>query len=127
MFGEKFLREVLRRGKTMKKQDIVTTVSEFTALSVYDQYIRFVRRTCRLDEVFVSGGGVHNAYIMDSLSRYFTGVDVKTTDANDIPVDAKEAICFALLANETIAGHASNVPGGTGAQRRTTLGVICLP
>lgn len=127
MFGEKFLREVLQRGKGMRKQDVVTTVSEFTALSVYDQYIRFVRQTCKLSELFVSGGGVHNAYVMNALRRYFSGVDVKTTDTNDIPVDAKEAICFALLANETIAGNSSNVPGGTGAQRRTTLGVICLP
>ena len=38
--------------------------------------------------------------------------------------DAKEAIAFALLANETLHGNPSNVPGATGASKSVILGTI---
>ena len=40
---------------------------------------------------------------------------------------AKEAIVFALLANETINGNVSNVPSAIGAQESIILGNIRLP
>ncbi|OYV84845.1 MAG: anhydro-N-acetylmuramic acid kinase, partial [Ignavibacteriae bacterium 37-53-5] len=39
----------------------------------------------------------------------------------------KEAICFAVLANETISGNSSNLKQVTGASKNTLLGKICLP
>lgn len=41
--------------------------------------------------------------------------------------DFKEAICFAVLANETISGNELNIPRVTGSSRKTILGKICLP
>jgi len=38
--------------------------------------------------------------------------------------DAKEAICFAILANETISGNCANVPRTTGAKAPVILGTI---
>jgi anhydro-N-acetylmuramic acid kinase len=64
---------------------------------------------------------------MNALKRYFNGVNVMTTDETRISPDAKEALCFALLANETLTGNPSNIPGATGAKKRTVLGTICLP
>ncbi|MBE9483466.1 MAG: anhydro-N-acetylmuramic acid kinase, partial [Bacteroidetes bacterium] len=40
--------------------------------------------------------------------------------------DYKEAICFAILANELIRGNPSNLPGITGATKPAFLGKICL-
>jgi anhydro-N-acetylmuramic acid kinase len=40
--------------------------------------------------------------------------------------DAKEAVCFAVLANETMAERPSNIPGVTGALAPVILGKICL-
>ena len=38
--------------------------------------------------------------------------------------DAKEAICFALLGNETLHLHYSNMKSATGASARVILGNI---
>ena len=38
----------------------------------------------------------------------------------------KEAICFAVLASELLAGNPTNIPKVTGAKGRTLLGKICL-
>lgn len=127
MFGEDFINKLLQKCKIEKKEDIITTVSEFTAMSIYKSYLQFVPNKMNVNELLVSGGGVHNIYIMNALKRYFCKAQVLTTDELNISSDAKEAICFALLANETISGNTGNVPKATGAKKPTVLGVICLP
>ena len=126
VFGKMFVDEILRRTRGARKQDIVATVTEFTPLTIYQQYSQFLRKRCRLDELIVSGGGAHNEYIMDALHRYFAPAKIMTSDELGISSDSKEAVCFALLANETISGNPSNVPSVTGARTTTILGKICL-
>lgn len=126
-FGEDFVRQIIRRAARFSPADIIATATEFTALSIFQSYFRYIRPRYRLSEIFVSGGGVHNAYLMDALRRYFQGVDLHISDRENISADAKEAICFALLANETLSGHPGNIPRVTGARRKAILGVIALP
>jgi len=95
-------------------------------LSVYLNYLEFVQKKTKLDDLLVSGGGAHNRYLMDALKRYFENVKIGTVE-HVIPSDAKEAICFAMLANELIAGNPTNIPAVTGATKRTLLGTISLP
>ena len=105
----------------------MATVTEFTALSIYLYYLRFVRKRCRLDQLIVGGGGVHNLYLMRSLGKYFHPAEVTAAAAGGITPDAKEAAAFALLAYRTVTGQAGNIPASTGARTSTTLGVICPP
>ncbi|HYQ87177.1 MAG TPA: anhydro-N-acetylmuramic acid kinase [Bacteroidota bacterium] len=127
VFGKPFVKKLIRRAHGRSGRDMITTASEFTALSVYLGYRRFIRGKMKAQELLVSGGGARNPYIMDALRRYFSGLKISTTDETLLPADAKEAICFALLANETISGNTANVPGATGAVRPTILGTICPP
>jgi anhydro-N-acetylmuramic acid kinase len=126
-FGQEFVRTVLLAAGRAPKEDVIATVTEFTALSVYQQYLSFIHRRTPIDELLVCGGGVHNPAIMEALSSYFGRVPVRPTDSAGVSPDAKEAVCFALLARETINGRPGNVPGATGARTRTPLGVIALP
>ena len=79
-----------------------------------------------LDELIVSGGGSKNRTMTDAIKRYFSPTRIITSDLLGVPYDAKEALCFAILANETISGNNSNIPNVTGATRGTVLGKICL-
>jgi anhydro-N-acetylmuramic acid kinase len=126
-FGKDLHNEILRRSVRFSHTDVLTTVTEFTAISIFQGYREYVRPSCRLSEIVVSGGGIHNLYLMESLKRYFEGITLLPSDHMNISSDAKEAICFALLANETLAGHPGNIPRATGANRETILGVIALP
>ncbi|MBI3194210.1 MAG: anhydro-N-acetylmuramic acid kinase [Ignavibacteriae bacterium] len=127
MFGELFVKEILSRTKGKQVENVIATVTEFTALTVYDSYLRFIKKKTKVDELIVSGGGVHNSYLMDALQRYFSGVIVSSIEKFGMSSDSKEAVAFAILANEMISGNPSNVPTATGAKRRTALGKICLP
>ncbi|MEJ7838616.1 MAG: anhydro-N-acetylmuramic acid kinase, partial [Thermomicrobiales bacterium] len=46
------------------------------------------------------------------------------SDAHGINADAKEAMLFALLAHDGLAGLATNIPSATGAHRPITLGSL---
>jgi anhydro-N-acetylmuramic acid kinase len=126
-FGEMVVRELLKRARGVENVDVITTVTEFTALSVFDQYNRFIRKRMKVDELLVSGGGSHNRAIMQALGHYFAPARVMSVEEVGISSDAKEAVLFAVLANETIAGNPSNIPSVTGARRPAILGKICLP
>lgn len=126
LFGKQYVAELLKRAKRFRREDILATVTELTAFSVFDQYNRFIAKTMRVDEVLVSGGGAHNRAIMEALQDYFRTARVRTLENVGFSSDAKEAICFAVLANETIAEHPANIPSVTGAMKSVVLGKICL-
>jgi len=76
------------------------------------------------DEIIVSGGGVNNRAIMDGLSDAFPSAAVVTSREYGVHPDAKEAIAFAILGNETLEGNPANLPTATGASERVVLGAI---
>lgn len=107
-------------------EDILATGTMLTALSVYQAYARFVRDSFPLDALIVSGGGVRNRCLMDCLARAFAPVPVRAIDAYGVPSEAKEALCFAVLAHEAVNGAETNLPSVTGASRGATLGKLCM-
>jgi anhydro-N-acetylmuramic acid kinase len=61
---------------------------------------------------------------MAHLSAFLPHVAIATTSDYGIDVDAKEAVAFAILANETWRRRPSNLPAATGARRPVILGKI---
>jgi anhydro-N-acetylmuramic acid kinase len=123
-FGLSFVREIIQRSRTHAAADVIATATAFTALSIYEQYARFVRKRVRVDEIFVSGGGVHNRTLMENIQRHFEAVPVRPVERVGFSSDAKEAVLFALLAHETLHGAPTNVPEVTGAAHQAVLGVF---
>ncbi len=126
-FGEAFVEMLLRAGRKHDDADIIASASFFTAQSVFDSYAKFVEKRMTADELIISGGGAKNAYIIDALRYQFRDVKFRFSDEFGVPSEAKEAMCFAILANETMAGHPTNLPSVTGAKRSVVLGKICVP
>ena len=127
LFGKEFVGSLLRRSRGKPPADIVHTAALFTPLTVYDAYSRFVKKRMRVDEIIVSGGGARNRFFLESLRELFGGVRVETAGEEGMNADAKEAICFAVLANETLAGRPANLPRVTGASKPVVLGCINDP
>ncbi|GJQ62572.1 MAG: anhydro-N-acetylmuramic acid kinase [Melioribacteraceae bacterium] len=132
-YGEKFINEHILRFAEIPKEDIIHTISKYTAHAVYYNFALMdegdlYTPTLPLNELFVSGGGAKNPFIMEQLQNHF-GNDVKiaTTDKLGVDADQKEAVCFAVLANEFISGNSANVPSVTGAKKLTSLGELALP
>lgn len=127
-YGEIFLENILEEFSDLPKEDLLHTVTKFTSYAVHKNYDQFVKEETKIDELIVSGGGAKNTFLYECLSQAFgSDVEVKIIDDVGLSSDAKEAICFAVLANETISGNPSNIPRTTGAAKPTILGKICLP
>lgn len=127
-YGEVFLKNLSDKFIGLPAEDWAATVSFYTAYCIYRNYEKFIRPAVKADQLIVSGGGAKNNFVMKKLAELFgSGTEILRSDDLGISSDAKEAICFAVLANETINNNASNIPRVTGASRATILGKICLP
>ncbi len=102
------------------KEDIITTISEYTVKSISYQYEHFLKN---IDLVVVNGGGSHNKYIINRLKQ-ITKLKILTGEEYGINSDAKEAIAFAILGYQTILGKPSNMIKATGAKEMVVLGNI---
>lgn len=103
--------------------DIVATMTLFTAQSIGDAYRAFLPAI--LQEVIVSGGGAKNPTLLKMLAAQLPpGTGMRTMDDFGIPSQSKEALAFAVLAYETWHGRASNVPAATGARHPVIQGDI---
>lgn len=123
-FGATFVEKLVAQAAGASDVDVLATATAFTAASVRDAYERFVRRRGAVAEVIASGGGCHNRTLMARLAERFAPIPVRRSDEFGIPVDAKEAIAFAILAHETLGGRPGNLPSATGARCPAILGKI---
>ena len=123
-FGEAFVKRMLAAAGPSSAADLICTVTELTARTVSDAVIRCAKAPVQLDQLVVSGGGVHNAYLMRRLKELLPHLEVVPVDVLGIPADAKEAVGFAVLANETFELAAGNVPSATGARHPVVLGKV---
>ncbi len=123
-FGEAFVERMLAAMPSSGAADLVCTASELTARTVSDAVLSYIETSHRWERMLVSGGGVHNAYLMRRLQELLPNLTVAPTDSLGIPADAKEAIGFAVLANETLELAAGNVPSATGARHPALLGKV---
>ena len=117
------LYEELRQGN-IDVHDAIATITSFTAKSISDSYRKFILPYYKIDEIIISGGGVRNLVLFQFLKDYLVDISISKVDDFGIPSDAKEALAFAILANETISGNHGNVPSATGAKESVVLGKI---
>lgn len=123
-FGMELARKLFSATPEESHTDMLSTLTAFTAHSIGKSYDEFVFPKTPIDEIVLSGGGCRNDYLVELIRGLFGSIPVRTSDEYGVPVDAKEAMGFAVLANETICGNPSNVPAVTGASRPVVLGKI---
>jgi len=127
-YGMNFLTDLLDEFNQLTGSDWLNTLTHFTAYSIFRNYQKFIEPNFNIDELIISGGGAKNNFLYKCLSDYFgSKIDIKIIDEMGVSAEAKEAVCFAMLANETIHGNLANIPLTTGASKATILGKICLP
>lgn len=101
--------------------DVQATLLELTARSVIEA---MQAQSSQLRRLLVCGGGARNQALMNRLNELAGGVLVARSDDVDLPGDWVEAMTFAWLAAQHLAGVASDVPSVTGATRPVILGTL---
>lgn len=89
---------------SMAHQDMVASLSYITARTIADGIYKVVGNVTKNIVMYASGGGIHNSYIMQQLQTMCPGATFKNLETLGVHPDAKEAVLFAVLANEALAG-----------------------
>lgn len=109
-------------GQTdIQPEDILSTVTILTARTIAFQLNKHYSGM-KLS-VYASGGGAHNPMVMEELQRLLPGSEIRTSEDLGISGDAKEAVLFAVLANETLTDSIVHI----GDAPAVTMGKISLP
>lgn len=127
LFNLAYLQQAQMQSKTLdiSNNDVLATLCHFTASSIIkaikDSLHHLVKPT-----IYMSGGGMHNPLLVELLKTDLPNCTFSTTAELAINPDAKEAVLFALLANETIAGSPIHFGDREGVPS-VCMGKICLP
>lgn len=128
LFGKPFVEQLVKDHAHLSKHDLLATMTMFTAESIAQNYRHFVFPRVKADEVIVGGGGSYNHTLLRMLrERLANDCLVLTQEDLGFSSEAKEAIAFAILANETLHRLPGNLPTATGAREPVILGNITLP
>ncbi len=100
----------------LPKADVMATLNRFSAETIADCINTSLTPETTFN-MYSSGGGMHNPVLMGHLLSLLPNATLYSSDVLGINPDAKEAILFALLANEAVAGtplfaggHATKIP-----------------
>jgi anhydro-N-acetylmuramic acid kinase len=126
-FGHAFVAHHFLSRRRPRFEDLLRTAVELTAQTIAGALARFVFPQVKIHRLIVSGGGAHNRLLMKRLVESLPHLTVELSDRYGLPVDAKEAIAFAILADRTLHGLPGNLPSVTGARRAVVLGKIVQP
>jgi len=112
LFNQQYLEEALQYTDTLTitHTDIMATLNRFSADTIVDAIKRITGNLLNAT-VYTSGGGMHNPLSMDNIKEQLPGFSFYTTEKLLVNPDAKEAVLFAVLANESIAGGKTTIPG----------------
>lgn len=128
-FGQQYAEELVQRAQALgvSENDLVATATAFTAECIRVHYDRELRPRAQVDEMILYGGGAHNPTLVRMLRERIAPTKVRLHDEFGIPGDAREAVTWAVLADESLAGRSANVPAASGAQHPVILGKIVRP
>jgi anhydro-N-acetylmuramic acid kinase len=113
--------EAALSGIAVAPEDVQASLCELTVRTIVEALRHTQVDTQRL---LVCGGGVHNGQLLGRLAQALPGVIVESTDRFGVDPDLLEAMAFAWLARETLAGRPGNLAEVTGARGLRVLGAI---
>ena len=126
VFNLQYVQDALDKEnlKDFSHEDIMATLNRLSAETITDA-IRNVIGAQHF-KVYMSGGGAHNPLLVASMKTMLPECTFYMCDELGISGDAKEAVLFAVLANETIAGNPVNFGSREGVPS-VCMGKISFP
>lgn len=122
LFGVQRCARYLQELSGEAPENILATLTAFTARSTADAYRRFLPEMP--EEVLLCGGGARNPALRKMLALELPESRVGRTEDAGLPGDSKEAVAFAVLGYETMCHRPGNLPSATGADMPVVLGSI---
>lgn len=127
LFGEYYTYTLLEKYQDYNKNDIIFTLTWFTAYSIAYHYKKYFIHQYNLDKCIIAGGGAYNKCLINLIKKELPEIKILIQEDLGYSSEAKEAIAFVILGNQTYHMKPSNVPSATGARKNVILGQITYP
>lgn len=110
LFNLQYLQKAKQKSTTvsLSPEDTMATLNKFSADTIAAAISSCIKDKTGV-RIFGSGGGIHNPLLMQHLREELPYCSFHSTSENGIDPDAKEAVLFALLANECISGNRDSI------------------
>lgn len=130
LFNLDYIQRAIKESQTqhLAVEDVVATLTRFSAETAAEGITHAINQNGESPSnctVYASGGGIHNPLLMEYLKELLP-CSLKNTNDLGISADAKEAMLFAILANETVAGGTTHFGTKKGIPS-VTMGKISFP
>ena len=119
LFNDAWLQRHLQGNE--QPADVQATLLALTGTAIAEAITRFCQGA---QEVYLCGGGAHNAALVARLKQALPACRIELTDALGVAADWMEAMAFAWLARQTLRGQPANLPQVTGARHACILGAV---
>lgn len=125
-YGPAYVERIMVEAKAqhLTDEDLMATVTAFTAATIAYSVEHFF--PVKPDELIIGGGGSMNATLLKDIATVLPACKVMTNEQLGYDSNAKEAVAFAVLANEAIFAGCNNMPSVTGATKGVVMGKISL-
>jgi anhydro-N-acetylmuramic acid kinase len=127
IFNLQFIENALKASNTkeISIDDVMATLNFFTAFTIAKAIQQNIQH--KNYAIYVSGGGANNPLLMQNIQNQLPEINIQTTASLGINPNAKEAILFAVLANETVCGKADFYNQSNNNFPAITMGKISFP
>lgn len=125
LFNTHYLENALKQSKNqnLSKEDMIATLTYFSAWGIAVAIQKFIN-VANQTAIILSGGGAYNDLLLENIQHLLPrNVNLQRSDFYGMQADAKEAILFAILANETLMGEGISI----GNQKPVCLGKFSFP
>ncbi len=112
--------------ESISREDTMATLNMFSATTVADAIRKVTGKNADF-HFYASGGGMHNPLLLKNIHELLPGSVFKSTAALGINPDAKEAVLFAVLANETVSGGETHFGSAASGMPTVSMGKISFP
>ncbi|MGF2414185.1 anhydro-N-acetylmuramic acid kinase [Ferruginibacter sp.] len=128
LFNLDYLKNAKEKSSTqnISIEDTMATLNIFSADTIIDALVKSTDKNKKY-KIFSSGGGMHNPLLMQHLQKALPNFSFATTTALNIDPDAKEAVLFAILANECVCGNGNYLQKGINGMPAVSMGKISFP
>jgi anhydro-N-acetylmuramic acid kinase len=127
LFNMSYVRRALERTDAISitLQDLLATLTRLSAVSIANSIRRAIGSKKDL-KIYLSGGGAHNPLLLSGIKSLLAEAKFHRMDELGISGDAKEAVLFAVLANESLVGGKLNF-GRRSKVPSVSMGKISFP
>ncbi len=127
LFNLDFVGAAQRKSNTLRlnAEDIMATLNALTATTIVNAVLPL--KSSKPLRVYITGGGARNPLLVRQIKAGLPWASFHDSAEKNIDADAKEAILFAILANECVAGNPASYPKGIKNFPAISMGKISFP